>query len=289
MLKMAPSFIFLDNFRRDQNAVAAVEFALVATFLFTLMAGGLELTSRIAAYRGVNKAAYSVAQIISEEPEPPGTTNYQDLQMAHDSAMLVFPQALAAAGNQGTTWNKVVSITISEAVMTKTRPSCARNCSYNAQIAWSWGDAKRPCATNLTATSSDSSSTTTTTLQPDAFVAGAAVIVDVAYTYNPIFLSNLLGPAKITKTIVLQPRNVPPTSYIQYAATSGDPGQTTICQANASSQNSNGSGNNNDGGNRNVNRNYSNSNGNGNDNGNDHRGHHGDNNQSRHGFWNNWF
>lgn len=281
MLKIAPPFIFLDNFRRDQNAVAAVEFALVATFLFTLMVGGLELTNRIAAYRGVNQAAYSVAQIISEEPEPPGTTNYEDLQMAHDSAMLVFPQALAAAGNQGTTWNKVVSITISEAVMTKTDPSCARNCSYNAQIAWTWGDAKRPCSTNLTATSNDSSATTTATLPPDAFSVGAAVIVDVAYTYNPVFLSNLLGPTKITKTIVLQPRNVPPTSYIQYAATSGDPGQTTICPANSSGQNNNGNGGNNGGGNGNGNNNSSNSNGNGNDNGNDNRNHPGHNNQSQ--------
>ena len=259
MLTMTKLPARLADFARDCKAVAALEFALVATFLFTLMVGGVELSNRIAAYRGINQAAYSIAQIISEEPNPPGTANYQDLQMAHDSALLVFPQALQTADAQGTTWSKTASITISEAVITQTKPSCKSKCALQARIAWSWGDNKRPCVTPMTPGASDAGPFTTTTLPPDAFSVGAAVIADVSYTYTPVFLTNLFGPVTFAKTIVLQPRNVPPTSYIQYDAISGDPGATTVCNI-ASPSNGNGgnsgNGGNNGNGNGNINGSY---------------------------------
>lgn len=219
----------LRRLQRDESATALVEFAFVAPFLIFLLLGSVELSNEITASRRLDQASYSVAQIVSEAPNPPGTISYSDLQMAHDSVMIVFPLVLADSASKGEAWTSDISITISNVVMTKVNPSCTANCAYNAQVAWTWGDVKRPCTVNLTPSLSDASAPSNTTLPPDAFSTGSVVVVDIAYTYTPSLMSSLITSRTFHRTTYLQPRNVPPSSYIKYSAITGDPGATTVC------------------------------------------------------------
>jgi Flp pilus assembly protein TadG len=246
--------------RRDVAGVAALEFAIVAPFLILVLLGTVELYNEITSGRRVQQASYSIAQIISEAPNPPGAVDYQDLQMAHDSAMIVFPLVLGDSASKGINWSKDISITISSIVVTQD-PTCAgnANCQYIANVAWTWGDAKRPCSVNLQK-AADTSDPSPTTLPSDAFAPGSLIVADVSYHYTPVIFGGIVHSINYTRSTYLEPRNVQPTSYIQYDQIAGDPGATTICPArppsNSGGNNSggnssggNGSGSNNSGGN----------------------------------------
>jgi Flp pilus assembly protein TadG len=216
------------DFVARTEGVAAVEFALVASFLMALMLGGMELTNAVTARRHLTSAAYSVAQIVSEAPK---TVNYMDVQMANDSAMLVMPEAVASAHAAGTTWTNRLSVTISEVVMTAVTP-CSGTCAYSGRVSWSWGAARRPCSTNMLASASNAASSDVFHLPPDAFSAGANIVVDVAYNYTPEFSGNLIGPIRMSQTMVLKPRNVPASAHVKYVSVAGDPGATRTCPEN---------------------------------------------------------
>ncbi len=236
--------------RRDVSGVAALEFAFVAPLLILVLLGTVELYNEITSGRHVQQASYSIAQIISEAPNPPSTVDYQDLQMAHDSAMIAFPLVLADSASKGINWSKDVSITISSIVVTQD-PTCAgkANCQYVANVAWTWGDAKRPCSVNLQK-ASDTADPSPTTLPSDAFAPGSIIVADVSYHYTPVIFDGIVRSINYKRTAYLQPRNVQPTSYIQYDRIAGDPGATTICPvAPPSNSSGNSSGADNSGGN----------------------------------------
>jgi len=213
----------------DKTGVAAVEFALVAPLLLALLLGAVELDNQITAGRRLAQASYSVAQVISEAPNPPGTINYMDLQMANDSAMVVFPLVLSDSAARGVSWGSDISITISNIVMAKVVTTCSTSCAYTAHVAWSWGASKRPCLINLSAATSDTATPTATTLPPDVFAPGSVIVADITYTYRSVFETGLFGTFVMHRSTYLQPRNVTPSSYIQYSTVSGDPGATTLC------------------------------------------------------------
>ncbi len=218
------------DFLRNRKGLVAIEFAMVGPVMLAMLLGSVELNNHIVASIRLAQASYSIAQIVSEAPNPPGTVNYMDLQMAHDSAMVAFPQVLANSYAQNKSWGNDISITISNVAMTKVVATCTTSCAYTAYVIWTWGSAPRPCQTNLTPASSDSAAPSATTLPPDAYAPGSLIVVDVVYTYRPTFLSNLFGNSTMSRSTYLQPRNVPPSSHIKYDATvTGDPGATTIC------------------------------------------------------------
>ncbi|PPQ39391.1 TadE-like protein [Rhodoblastus acidophilus] len=216
-------------FLRDGAAMATVEFALVSTVLILLTLGAYEVSNAISAKRHLNEAVYSVAQIISETPNPPGSLTYEDVQMAADSAMIVFPEALAASARKGASWSTEVGITISHVVMTAANAPCAANCQYVGAVAWTWGAHKRPCATPMTSAGSNAAPLTSTTVPDDSLSPGALTLVEASYAYQPTVFSGLFNSIAMKSVAALKPRNVPPSSYIKYVAVPGDTGATTIC------------------------------------------------------------
>ncbi len=209
------------SFAVETSATSLVEFAVAAPVLIALLLGAVELNNEITAGRRLDQASYSIAQIVSEAPDPPGTITETDLQMANDSAMVVFPLVLSDSSAKGESWSSDVSITISNVVMTQ-----KSNGTYKAEVAWSWGANKRPCNKNLKPATSDDATPTTTTLPPDAYAPGSIVVVDVVYNYTPLFMAKLFNGIAMSRSTFLQPRNVPPTSYIIH---SGAAGGATLC------------------------------------------------------------
>jgi hypothetical protein len=59
----------LFRFIRDNKAVAAIEFALIAPIMFMLFLGGFELTRYVLIYQKISKTTASMSDLISRSPE----------------------------------------------------------------------------------------------------------------------------------------------------------------------------------------------------------------------------
>ena len=206
--------------------MAAVEFGLILPFLILLVLGGTEVGNFLYASRHVSLIANSIGQMLTRTTS--GTVNYIDVSVARESAMVLYPQALAAAATQGKTWSQIMSVTMSSVVMTPTPTSCTSNCTYTAHVAWSGGSTPRSCSGTL-ASSTDTASPSPTALPTDAFVPGSLIVTDVVYNYQPMFGTSFLPAITIKRSSYVQPRYVAPTSYIKYSVISGDNGIAASC------------------------------------------------------------
>jgi Flp pilus assembly protein TadG len=225
----------------DRGAVA-VEFAFVAPVVIAFLFGVVEFTNVTTAQRRLEIAASSIAQMVAAAQNPNPTAcnvaghsgvttcvNYIDLQYANDATMVLFPLVLTDSAQKGIDWASDISITISSVVFTKVVPTCTSSCTYSAAVSWSAGSAKRPCNTPLLPSATDATTPTPTTLPPDAYAAGSAIMVDLAYSYTPRFFTTILPKITLHRSAFLPPRNVLPSSSIFYSLATGDPGATTAC------------------------------------------------------------
>ena len=213
-------------FLRDRSAMAAVEFALVLPVLILLVLGGSELGNFLHATRRVGVVANSIGQMLTRTTS--GSVNYIDVSFARDSAMVLYPQVLAAAAAQGQAWTQLMSVSMSSVVMTATPTSCTSNCTYTAHVAWSGGPAPRSCSATLNS-ANDTAAPSATALPADSFGPGSLIVTDVAYTYAPIFGTAFLPTITIKRSSYIQPRYVAPTSYIKYSVITGDNGIASSC------------------------------------------------------------
>jgi len=60
---------FSFRFLRDNKAIAAIEFALIAPILLALFLGGFELTRYVLIYQKISKTTSSMSDLISRSPE----------------------------------------------------------------------------------------------------------------------------------------------------------------------------------------------------------------------------
>lgn len=213
-------------FLRDEIGMAIVEFALVFPVLLMLLLALVEVSNIVTANRRLQVVANAMAQMITQSST--GIVNYVDVQFAIDSTMVLFPLVLSDSAQKGIAWGNDISVTISSVVFSLQNPQCASNCIYNANVAWSGGSQKRPCNFDLTATA-DTAAASSTTLPTDVYGPGSLVVADVVYNYTPSIWRNALPTLRLSKSVYLQPRYIPPTSYIHYAVISGDNGIASSC------------------------------------------------------------
>ena len=225
----APTFI------SDRRAASAIEFAIWAPFMCFLFLGSVDIIRYVAATGRLSDVAGTMAQMLSVNTT--GTVNYLDLQFYHDSAMITFPQVLTDAAQQNKLWSNDMAITMTSITFTATPSGCTSSCSYVPKVVWTTGTNKRPCtpsnATTAPITSaSDTSSPSASTLPADSFGPTSLLVVDIAYTFRPLFavrpLPGLpaLSNINIARSFYTSPRYV---QSVGYQSTSGDPGSTTLC------------------------------------------------------------
>jgi Flp pilus assembly protein TadG len=212
----------LAAFARAEQGLVALEFALVVPLLLTAFVGFAEIDRYATTTRQLESAASAISQMLTQSTS---VTN-GDLNFAYDSLTVLFPRVLDDSARKGVQWRDDISVAMSSVAFAKTNPACVTNCVYTAQVAWSGGSAKRPCATPLKSVP-NTSLPSFTELPADAFGPNALVAVDLQFTYAPLFAPKLFGPVTIKRSGFLQARYAPANSYVKYAVAGGDSLVTT--------------------------------------------------------------
>jgi Flp pilus assembly protein TadG len=213
------------RFSRSTGGIAAVEFALILPLMIAIVFGSVEAARILTFSRRVNLVANTTIQMLTQNST--GTVNYIDLHFAQDSAMVIFPQVLLDSSQRGESWSQDVQISMASVQFTLANPSCTSKCSYNEKVVWRAGPNLRPCGVNaITAASSDASTPSTTMLPPDVFGPGSIVVVDIVYTYKPLFDLKLFNGITMARSAYVAPRYV---SVINYSVISGDDGIGQQC------------------------------------------------------------
>ncbi len=78
------------NIARDQQGMAFMEFAIALPFLFILFMGGVELTRYIIIVQKVEKAAFTMSDVVAQS-QSIGTTQLSQLVEAVEQLMLPLP------------------------------------------------------------------------------------------------------------------------------------------------------------------------------------------------------
>ncbi len=223
----------LSAFARSTRAIAAVEFAIILPLMIIVMLGSVEVARLLTFSRRVNLVANTAVQMLSEPavaqvpsnvtiPAPnnvsSGNVTYTDLHTAQDSAMVIFPQVLSDAAQKGISWTNDIKISMASVRFVPPPSGCKSSCSYQANVVWASGPNARTCGVPLTA-ADDNVTPSKTTLPKDLFPspstpvtnlysAGSIVVVDVDYTYTPLFTSKFFGSIRMQRSAYLSPRYV---------------------------------------------------------------------------------
>ncbi len=211
------------RFLRDASATSAIEFALLLPILITLGLGSIELQRYQRISRQLTATAENVAELIAQRE----TAQSDPLNFDFNIAVQLFPQAFIEGG--GTYWWNKFSHQISHAQFVPTQASCVSNCTYKANLLWNWpvyntgpgaGALRRTCG-ELTP-QQPGETPTGQTLPAGLFGPGTTVMVDLRYSYKPLFGANFLKPIIIERQGYSFPRFASP--YIKVTGS-----QITFC------------------------------------------------------------
>ena len=126
-------------------------------------------------------------------------------------------------------------VTISSIVMTPTVSGCTSDCTYTAHVAWSGvfeGTGQvRPCdtvqGTSVLNSVADTANPSPSTLPVDIYSAAPLLVVDVTYTFQPLFFTFITGNVVMAQSSYLSPRMGLTTAWVQYFPGSND--TTGLC------------------------------------------------------------
>lgn len=176
--------------RTDRRAVAALEFALLAPVLIVVGLSLLDVTNAVTTWWRLAAAADAIGRIATTYAATDNNSNSLSTSQAATASTAVF----AVIPSLATAPLSRFGVTLSSIVMTPTSKSCSGNCTYVANTAWSLvlqgTGAARPCGT--LAAVPDTQPPSPGTLPVDSFTAAPMLVVDVVYTFTPLF-STLFG------------------------------------------------------------------------------------------------
>jgi Flp pilus assembly pilin Flp len=211
----------LRNLRRDDKAVAAVEFALILPLMLLLYIGSIQVTQGVLASRKMAILSRTLSDIVAQQPtaitSPCTATGLCDSAMtgifdAAASVMSPFRTSLLSDGTTKSLEMTVSSVKFFEYDSTASIPSgqlantyipttgqlasatapTTTNKGYLAQVKWS----KTSAGTNNVGTlrtcsyltpADNTAAASATTLPKGLYASGAVVIADVKYKYEPQF------------------------------------------------------------------------------------------------------
>ena len=203
----------LRAWREDARGVAATEFAMATPVVMLLMLGGFDVGRFALATQRVELVANEVGEIVAQtvyassnaSGQTIGTINDTQLGNAQQAAMFIFPQALAAASQQGVFWTSLLKVDVTSLQFVTTPAGCTSSCNYVPKVIWSTG--ARPCSTTFTQ-AANTSTPSPTTLPAALYSPVSQIVVDVTYTFQPTFGAQYFGGATIARSYYVSPRNV---------------------------------------------------------------------------------
>jgi Flp pilus assembly pilin Flp len=176
------------QFIRAQTGVAAIEFALLLPLLIVMMLGSFELQRYLRIERQLTLTAENIAAMVAQRQS---IENNYDFNFALNVAIHTFP---AGHDEPPKHWWHVIVHQISGVIFTPTVAGCTKNCTYAANLTWSWPtyntafglDAlRRQCGPITPAP--DSAPPTGATLPASMFGPGSMIVVDLRYQFKPLF------------------------------------------------------------------------------------------------------
>jgi Flp pilus assembly pilin Flp len=209
----------LADFRNDRSGAAAIEIAFIAPIMILLALLGVDTANYVIATEQVEQAANTIAQMIATtSPSSPGSTTGTvsniDLQFYHDSAALIFPGVLNDAARQKPPlpWAFDIKISVAGVYFWPTPFGCTTNCTYIAITMWNAGDNPRQCNIPLNSVS-DTAVPSSANLPKDVFGPNMIIVVDVLFTYHPMFASYFGVSLPIARSVFMTPRYVGTINY----------------------------------------------------------------------------
>jgi Flp pilus assembly protein TadG len=218
---------------RACDGLAALEFALIAPVLLTMAAGLYDLTNALIAWRRVAATALSIAEIATGVAASAVTeTNALTSVQATAAASAVY----AYLPNLLQTSPPAFGVTISSIAMTPTVAGCTSGCAYTPHVAWSGvyagAGTARPCdtvqGTAVITSAGDRATPTPATLPVDVYGAAPLLVVDVTYTFRPMFFTFITANIPLAQSAYLSPRAGLASAWVQYFP-SGQTDTTGLC------------------------------------------------------------
>jgi Flp pilus assembly protein TadG len=203
----------------DRRGIAAFEFALTAPILISCVLAVVDLSNAILTWRRLTIAAESIAEIATEEAAQPAGNNLITQTQAWNAmtaAFAVLPTWQSQIGASTPNY----AITLSSIVYTPTVAGCTTNCSYIANVAWSYpftpGTIEtRPCGIQQQVPNNQANSLT---VLPVGIASASPILVaDVATTFEPLFFAFITGPIQMLESAYLPPRIGTTSQYVVLA------------------------------------------------------------------------
>jgi Flp pilus assembly protein TadG len=217
---------------RSREGVAALEFALIAPVMLAMLAGLYDLTTAFMAWRRVTAAALAIGKIATgEAASTSADTNTLSSTQTLAAASAVYPYLPSLLQPSPPAFG----VTISSIVMTPTVAGCTTSCTYTPHVAWSGVFAGtgqvRPCdavqGTSVISSASDTASPSSTTLPVHIYSAAPLLVVDVNYTFEPLFFQFVTSTV-MRQSAYLSPRTGTTSAWTKYSpAGAGD--TTGLC------------------------------------------------------------
>jgi Flp pilus assembly protein TadG len=198
----------------DRRGLAGLEFALVAPVLILLALGTYDLVGATTTWWHLAEAAQAVGQIATSSAAQVNETNSLTKTQAYAASTAIYP--LVPELTSGTA--KIFGVVLTSVVFTPTVGGCTSGCTYTAAAAWSHslvGTATlRACGALVLA--SDGAAPSAATLPADVFTSAPLLVVDIYYTYQPLFTMFVAVPIPMIRTAYLPMRTGADAQWMRY-------------------------------------------------------------------------
>lgn len=205
--------------RLDRSGTPALEFALIAPVMFSILAGTYDVTQIFIAMRQVTSATQEIVQIATEQAVQPDQTISLTPQQAYQAQTAIYAMIPRLKSGADTS---PYSVTLSAIVLVATPPGCVagNGCTYVANTAWSTAlslglKVRRPCGAVTQVAPTEPATMTNLPIWGMTTVT-SVVVADVTYKYQPLFSGFITGPLTLQRTSFLPPRAGKPTDYVTY-------------------------------------------------------------------------
>ncbi len=216
----------------DRSGAPALEFALVAPLMLTMLFGSYDVAQVFIAMRRVTSTAQEIVQIATEQAVQPDQSSALTVQQAYQAMTAIYAMIPGLKTGADTS---PFSVTLS-AVVFVANQGCVvgGTCTYVGTVMWSvalpspgLSVARTPCGI-VTQVTPDQQATINNLATSGMTTLTSVVVADVSYTYTPLFSGFVTGPIKLQRTAFLPPRAGKPTGFVWYDKANA-PNDPAVC------------------------------------------------------------